>query len=277
VDALFHESAESDMSCRRYDFVVTGSDQLWNPKVSTGTKTHFPVYLLAGIKANKKYAIATSMGGYDASFDIQEFKKNLADFDEIYVRERSSIGHLAGIGISSKSMLDPTLLIQKKEWLNYLTERAYESPYNLPHKYMLVYGLAKDSLFKKGIARLKELYQMPIVSLDTDVFPRYSIDVKISDADGFDFLDLVNNATVIATNSFHGAAFSVNFNKNFYAFRPPSSPNRVVDLLSQMGAKSKLINDISEINTVGLDWDPINKRLEAHRTEDLSEYQKLFH
>jgi hypothetical protein len=141
---------------------------------------------------------------------------------------------------------------------------------------MLVYGLAKDLLFKRGIERLKEFYKLPVISLDIDVFPRYPIDVKISDADGFDFLDLFNNATVIATNSFHGAAFSVNFNKDFYAFRPPSSPSRVIDFLSQVGASSKFINNISEINTNGLDWEPINKRLEAHRTEGLSEYQNLF-
>ena len=45
----------------------------------------------------------------------------------------------------------------------------------------------------------------------------------IREAGPKEFISLFNNAEYVITNSFHGTAFSINFNSNFYELLPESS------------------------------------------------------
>ncbi|MCR0532080.1 polysaccharide pyruvyl transferase family protein, partial [[Clostridium] innocuum] len=69
-----------------------------------------------------------------------------------------------------------------------------------------------------------------------------------------EFLNLVKNAEVVFTTSFHGMAFSINFQKEFYFEIPEKSYNNNERLLD-LAKKLKLMNrNISN----GLDENPIN-------------------
>ena len=71
----------------------------------------------------------------------------------------------------------------------------------------------------------------------------------ICDAGPREFVELIYNADYIVTNSFHGTAFSVNFNKQFLSVVHPKSPERAAHLLKMIDLESRLVN-IQDFSTV---------------------------
>ena len=281
VGDLVEKLLKEDSDFTRHDFsddiLVTGSDQLWNPNVVSGTTQHFPPYLLSNLTAKKKYAIGTSMGSYKPQVTDNFFISCINDFDGIWVREPSSIKDLQACGIDSKTILDPTLLLDDFQWKEKRNNTIGNRFYNLPPRYIFVYGLKKDKLFQQGVRYFRDKLGIPVVSLDTDVFSAVSADIKINDGDAFDFINLLEGSELVLTNSFHGVAFSVNFQREFYAFSPPSSPERVKDLLKQVGGLNRYITDIDELQkNTELDWNKINSSLQLLRKEGSQVYKDLF-
>jgi len=67
------------------------------------------------------------------------------------------------------------------------------------------------------------------------------------------FLALFRDAAFVVTNSFHGTAFSVNFQKEFYSYVRPDLPveGRVESLLKTLGLTQRIFSDYDRIPDVG--------------------------
>ena len=197
---------------RYYDGFVCGSDQIWSPLVFN------PHFFLDFVKdSNKKIAYAPSFGVnvIEDLYVKKQIKELLSDFKYISVRETDGKKIIENLTSQKASVvLDPTLLLTKEEWqsLFYLNKKQ-EQPY------LIAYMLGQDSKHWDEIYRLSE--QM---NLEIKVIPVYDEDLKrkgcIDSAIGpREFLELMYNASYICTDSFHGMAFSVNFQKQFTAFK----------------------------------------------------------
>ena len=86
-----------------------------------------------------------------------------------------------------------------------------------------------------------------------------------------EWLTLLNNAEYVFTNSFHGVAFSINFNKNFYVELPPARVNansRIIDILDILKLQNRIIQngkfEESEIN-----YNNVNRLLQMEREKSI--------
>lgn len=222
-----------------YDVVFFGSDQVWNPRITHGIdKCFWGDFDFHG----KKIAYAASAGD-DFSVlknQIDMVKKCLSSFYSISVREKNFEEYLANIKISSKMVLDPTLLLTDSQW------KIFSECKKTRRKYLVLY-IMKPSVEASKIAEkiAKELnLNIKTVYAGMGVNPKSWLNAFFSPKE---FVSLFYNAQFVVTTSFHGTAFSVNFRKQFYAVNNGEPNFRVESLLELLDLKNRYISTASEM------------------------------
>ena len=99
--------------------------------------------------------------------------------------------------------------------------------------------------------------------------PHPGVDLNIRFCGPAEFLYLFNHAEYICTNSFHGTAFAVNFNKNFISVIKRNSPQRAQTLLANVGLSERLLSDINDIDKLSdiIDFTEPNRKLDLLRQD----------
>ena len=254
------------------DIYMTGSDQVWNFVHNEGYDYH---YFFEGIKG-KKVAFAASIGM--SSLKPEEakiIKEKLLDYEKITVREDKAVELLHEIGIESEQIIDPTLLLNKEQWKPYMSKSVVKEPYVLVyHPYNIVdieiiYDVARKVADKKNLKVVSFLWweRHPIKHADQTIF----------NASPGEFLSLMYHANYIITNSFHGTAFSVNFNKQFWVFSPSKFSSRITSLINMLGIENRLINtqiEDEDIDNV-IEYEGINARLDSERARAMQFLKSL--
>ena len=98
----------------------------------------------------------------------------------------------------------------------------------------------------------------------------------VFDAGPREFLALFRDAAAVVTNSFHGAAFSLQFRKNFFTSMSPKERaqptfSRIYSLLSRLGCADRIIGlDDTAPLEAQMDYDKVYERLEAERADSLA-------
>lgn len=221
----------------RYDIYCTGSDQVWNTNF-TKRDTSF---ILSFVKDTKKISYASSFAvDYVVKECIQDFKHFLSQYDAISVREKSGVNLVANLtGKNAALVCDPTLLLTKEEWF----PLAEQSKIIINKPYILVFILTYSYNPYPEVNRIIDTVQQKL-GLHTVVLNGNKYDylrkntTVIKNAGPLEFLYLFKNASFIITSSFHGVAFSANFEKPFIA------------VVNKNGRDSRLM---SFIENVGLD------------------------
>ena len=95
--------------------------------------------------------------------------------------------------------------------------------------------------------------------------------VDVYEAGPSEFLYLFANASLVLTNSFHGTAFSINFNKNFYTVVSAHKDNnsRQQSLLALLGLENRILREgaiYPMVEDIFIDYMEPNKKLKAERT-----------
>lgn len=140
ADSVFPSSAIS------HDIVISGSDQIWNPKYKTSE-----FFLLPDFPDRiKKVAYAASLGTDVFPPEKRDFyTRNLARFAAVSLRESSAVDILKReCGCDATLVADPTLLHTREEWCRLLGVKAPKREKNF---YML-YSVTPD-----GVAHWREL------------------------------------------------------------------------------------------------------------------------
>ena len=94
------------------------------------------------------------------------------------------------------------------------------------------------------------------------------VDILFTHRNPKDFLSLFNYAEFIVTNSFHGLAFSINFNKEFIVVKRNEFNSRIDSLLRLTKSESRQFdkNHFSiDILDKKIDYKSINQILEKER------------
>ena len=172
-------------------------------------------------------------------------------------------------------MIDPTLLLDKNDWIDAASScRKDEND----EKYVLLYFLDKPSdAAIRYIEKLIEKYNFTAISIPYkhNAFDRFR-SCKCVSAGPLEFIDLVQKATFVCTDSFHGMAFSVNFNIPFLIFNriygtASDQSSRIVSLLDKLELKNRFIidteiSDVMEINIeYKMSFENSNKLLQFER------------
>lgn len=189
----------------KIDALVVGSDQVWRPMYNNGCLEDM-FFAFAEDITCPKFSYAASFGTDEWEYNDQQTKRCkelIAKFDKISVREPSGIQlckeHL---GVDSVQVLDPTLLLDKHDYINLIkgTPRLFEKPF------LAAYVLDIDKTLRARIMqKSKDLNLEPII-ITADNGAALTMEQWIS---------LFRDAEYIFTDSFHGSVFSYIFNKPF--------------------------------------------------------------
>ncbi len=263
----------SDYVSKQYSAVVVGSDQLWLPGNIAAD-----FYTLNWVPDSvNKISYATSFGQSvlpkDSAKKAEVFLKRI---NHISVREESGQNLVKTIADRNVPVVcDPTLLFTGEEWLSI---QKKEPIINEP--YIFVYFLGNNPPHREFVNRLKEMTGLKIVALiHLDEFIKSDegyADYTPYNIDPSDFLNLIRNASYICTDSFHCSVFSMQYEKEFFAFRrytrkTASSTNSRLDTLFNLaGIDNRILSGDEEINEClqrKIDYSIVNNNLNSIRTK----------
>ena len=190
-----------------YDILMVNSDQTWN-KLDRNT-FNYGFLRFAENWNMTKFVYGASLG-HDYWFyspsETDFAKRLIKQFKGISVREKGSIELIKQhLGITPEFVLDPTLLLGKKYYLD-LVKKYSNKTYN-NEKYIFLYHIWKNLKMEKFIreAESKLNYKIYNYNLTKDLIIE-------------DFLFYLYNSQAVITDSFHGTVFSIIFNKPFTTF-----------------------------------------------------------
>lgn len=193
-----------------YDTFIVGSDQVWNYSLSGNDSNYFLDFC---IDKRKKNSYAASFG---ASILIEEYKdeiiNHLANQNNISIREDEIIKDIKKELKSKKIIqsIDPVFLLSKNQWQSIVKKNMI-----IKNKYIFVYEVARTPLLRAFVEKLSNKYNLRVIYLSKSGKKMKNVK-KLYSVSPSEFLWYIKNAEYVVTSSFHGMAFSIIFEKNFY-------------------------------------------------------------
>ena len=187
-----------------YNVLMVSSDQTWRK-----FDKHFYDYAFLKFAQNwniKKFVYGASLGFDDWKLsyeDDQTAKKLLKNFTGISIREEGSKKLVEKhFGIQPIIVLDPTLLIDKKYYLDIIKD--YHGQVAMNKKYIFIYTLFNSKFLIKTVRIACKIFN----------FEYYYFRLNNSSSIQ-NFLYYLVNSNAVITDSYHGTVFSIIFNKPF--------------------------------------------------------------
>ena len=236
------------------DIYICGSDQIWNSKFNNGKDPAFYLDFVPENKIKASYAASFATDSIDEKMrDI--VRERISRLDYVGVREISALNILDDLNIKQGvQVLDPVFLLDKYQW----EKLTYEVSKN--EKYIFVYDFDGNELIKDIAIKMANEKNLKIYT----VFKTDYSDRAIKRMGPLDFISYIKNAEFVISNSFHGTAFSIIFEKQFVVINRKESINtRMRDLLSILNISNRLINENYNFNNIiaKIDYEIVNKNL----------------
>lgn len=186
---------------KEYDYLVAGSDQIWNPDFTF----NFDFNFMCNVNREKRVAYAASIGISEVPEKFREkFIMYINGIDNISVREYNGADIIEDLtGKKVQTVLDPTLLLEYQDWIQIEKKPKWIKD----DKYILEYFLGSEKELKNIYNNLYQ--ERP----DFEGVKRININSKkllkqfaISPQE---FIWLIRNSKLVITDSFHGTVFSI--------------------------------------------------------------------
>lgn len=244
-----------------YDYIVVGSDQVWNTEL-THRNYNFFLPFISGVK---KVSYAASIGLQDfPEEDKQKVAGYLQDFSCISVREPSAkiaIENL--IGKPAQVVIDPSLLLKKKQYEDFAVRPGIKK------KYVFLYLRHKDSAIVPYAKKMADSLGLQIVECHNGVRKILEGSMIVRQPDPRKWLGWIMDAEYVFTDSFHGCAFCINLNKPFYVMISSANSemsSRIYNILEKYQMTDRMITKQSDLMTMReMSFDYSNKMLEQDR------------
>lgn len=266
---VYRNSEEAKELCPFYDRFIVGSDQVWNP-VNNG---HDTAFLLDFVAENRKKI------SYSSSFGLSELDKETADkyreclssFYALAVREtigQDIVQQL--IGKRPELVLDPVMLLSQGDW------RSLTQGYRLPgEKYVFAYTNRESqvaSFLKTGYPMDgKKLYKLSRYTRARD-FLDPSVRVKYW-MSPLEFVNMIDNAELVVSASFHCLAMSILLNKPFVAVLTGNygRDERLNHMLKMFGLEDRVLTPGMTPDSISrpICWEAVNEKMSGRRKESL--------
>jgi len=254
-----------------YDTFICGSDQVWNSNITNFDKTYFLNFCEDPSKKNS-YAASFGFDSIPEQF-FGDYQALLRGFRHISVRERQAQKIVSDlIGKDAEVVLDPTMLITEKEW-----EKLAADCLQIK-EYILVYSLGTSATMKTFVERLSAETGCRIVAVSYSL--RKRMEAKYEKNTGpARFLSLFRNAQFVVTNSFHGTALSIVFNKEFFLEMLPEAQgvnSRLENILEIFDLRERQIrNGTNEHMRETINYGKVNEILHRERAKSLAFLQQV--
>lgn len=263
---------------RRFGFeaYIVGSDQVWRPKFSPSITNYFFDFVNKNDNA-KRLAFAASFG-----VDYWEFSSKLTaqcavlakSFNAISVREESAVRLCKEyLGIDAIHVLDPTMLLMKEHYMKLIEKDNIPKSKgtlltyildNFHNNYNVIQSVAKEyDLTPFSVMPERTFLEVGKNHIGACIFPPVTEWLRA-------FLD----AEYIVTDSFHGTAFSIIFNKPFLSIsNKKRGMTRITSLLNMFGLEERLILTSTEVTLEKIkspiDFQRVNNILENEKQKSL--------
>lgn len=184
----------------KYDYFVTGSDQVWNPSIRPRERQNF---FLSFAERPQRICISPSFGVSEIDEKYRDiYKQGLDGFDNLCSREESGVKIIESLtGKKAEHLIDPTLVVPKSEW-----QKIFSYDHNIEKKYILLALLGKlskdEEEYVNNLAKKNGLRIVDIFAPDSAYGPD-------------EVLSIIDNASLVFTDSYHFTLFSVNFSVPF--------------------------------------------------------------
>lgn len=243
----------------QYVALITGSDQVWSIRWGELDDVYF---LNIDSGSNRRIAYAPSLGGLTFPITLApKIRAHLSKFHMLSVRERSSISEVSAY--TEKQVVtvpDPVFLIDPPHF-------SGTPDLNLPSRYILVYRLSQSLSQSVELSRMIRIAEdrlgLPVIRICPDC--SYPLPCSWEALpDPIEFVRLINGATLVITNSFHGMALSLIHQTN--AFASPRDAHggtqdaRLYDLLIEFGLEHHFVTDSRNFKDQLQNGNPIDWR-----------------
>lgn len=242
-----------------YEAYIVGSDQVWSRKITKGDK-----YYTCGFsfnKGKKKYiSYAPSFESIEMTEDSKAyFKELLSRFDYLSVRENKLLDYLSPLTEKKiYQVLDPTLLLDQKVWDSIIGDRIIKGHYIA---YYQVRGSKQAISSAKKFAKDRGCKFIRLIA-----FIRIGNDNRYSTYSPAEFVNIIKYADAVITTSFHGTAFSLIYEKEFYALSlGDGKDTRVRSLLETVGMTDRIVPGNSSIPSIPIDYTQAREKLKVEK------------
>ena len=262
------QGQRADLS--KYDCLVFGSDQIWNPDISGADTT---LFLGESVEAGvRKIAYAASAGDKELTGEYKiRLKKAVSKFDALSVREWVKGVDLLDIhGRLPVHVIDPTFLVQKEVFAEFECKRRLKSD-----RFLFLYVVNYCPRAFDIAERLSLRLGLGLVAVDScqrGLWRSKLYEDKAASPDRF--LAYIRDAECVVTNSYHGVAFSLIYNKQFVALPSAVSAQKSIRtgaLLERFALTERLVDlDAPEDDLVAM----MDKRLPTDLEERIRDVAK---
>ena len=183
-----------------------GSDQVWNPEFE------FPGRFLEFAPREKRIAYAASIAVSELPPDVTDYyREKISEMPHVSIRELDGVDLVEKLtGKRPLHVLDPVFLLTADEWREvakppfWLNKKIYERGYLLTYFF--------NGTPPEQVKALAAKLNLPVINLfDMRCFDHYITGVE-------EFLYLIDHATLICTQSFHGTSFAMIFKRPFILY-----------------------------------------------------------
>ena len=259
-----------------YKYFISGSDQVWNPNAVR------LLYLQGFVDDTKtRIAYAASFGRDNLSeFVVNKMIPYIKKFNYLGIREKTGTELLKKyIDNHIETVLDPTMLLTQNEWDSVSSKQIVNEDYAIFYFFSNSYNVRKKSeeFCKKNNLKM---VLIPYAKQEYNFYDSKGESIRINDIGPKEFVSMIKYAKYVFTDSFHGAVFSIIYNKPFVVFERNkkghvSMNSRLYDLLDTFELKDRLINDYENLNDVGeIDYSYVNIILDKEKNKSLSFLKK---
>ncbi len=245
--------SKEDFGALDINSIVCGSDQIWNPDIIGSIN---PIYFgnVLGVKNKISYAPSVGKEKYIES-DEELVIPLIKALDYASVREADTAKYLQELsGRNIETVCDPVFLLDKEVYDSVSTKRLIKGDY------VLLYSVVhNDKLTEIAVdyARRNGLKLIEIASSkDKDATHKQILNYGPSE-----FLSAIKHAKTVITNSFHGTAFSIIYEKDFYVYNNKARGSRILNVLEKAGLSSRLVESEIISNHATINYGEVNDSL----------------
>lgn len=247
----------------RYSNYIVGSDQVWNSSITQNDAS----FLLSFVKnPSKRNSYAASIGVCTLGDAVeQRYRHELQQYRVLTVREQSALQMYPFLSdYHAKVVLDPTLLLTSEQYAGITSGRL------ISRKYAFLYTVSETPRLRQYANTYCKEHNLVLV------------DIKKSPCAFFrsspqNWLSFIAHADMVFTNSFHGTAFSIIWEKPFVTEVNSTNMQNVrsLDLLLLTGLSSRdMSHDAFEPNAM-IDYSVVRAKLDRERKQSLAVLKEI--
>lgn len=207
---------------------------------------------------------ATTLQGLRQHGIAEEIGRMLEKFDAISVRDENS-----GVIVRSLAHREPVYHLDPV----FLFDYTPLMPASVPMRdYIVVYAYS-DRISPQEAREIKAFARAQGKTLVSIGTRQFFCDYNLV-ASPFELLSYIRHADYIVTDTFHGAVFSIKYNKQFAVLVRDSNRQKLRDLLDRFGLENREVRDLHALSGILQDkvaYGPVNEII-ARQVQSAKEY-----